>query len=124
MSSDDLSKQSLEQIMALMPNLNASHVWALINYIKDTCYVIIPVWFTLPLVQEISSVKITEEQAKQIIENVNNNDMSYAFGRELVESIMDAYLPDGEPNNDDEEETDDGDSNNDNNIINSMLTYL
>jgi hypothetical protein len=99
-SSEEVSKQSFEAIKDLLPNLNASHVWELINHIRDACCVIIPVWFTVPLVHEISSVVLTDEQALDIVECVNNNDMSYHLGRELVESLMEPYLPEGDADKD------------------------
>lgn len=89
----EISKESLETIKTLLPNLTASDVWGLVNHIREACSVLIPVWFTIPLVQEVCDVHLTEEQAQDLIENINDDDMTYTFGRELVESAMDAYLP-------------------------------
>jgi hypothetical protein len=91
-SSEEKSKVALEQIKELLSSLNHDHVWDLINYIRDYCCVLIPVWFTIPLVQEISHVDLTEEQAIDIIESVNDNDLSYTLGREVVETFLNHYI--------------------------------
>lgn len=106
-SSDEVSAASLEQIKVLLSNLNASDVWDLINYIRNECSVLIPVWFTVPLVQEISNVELTEEQAVDMIENINDNDLSYTLGRNLVESFMANYVEQNMGS--DEEEDNEGD---------------
>lgn len=106
----DISKQSLNEIKSHLANLNPSDLWKLIDHVRDECKVIIPVWFTIPLVQEISSVKLTQEEAQDVIECVNNNEMSYALGRDLIESIMENYYPD---NAEDKSDTDDEKNSND-----------
>lgn len=106
------SKESFEQIKKHLVNLTSSDLWKLINYIRDEFKVIIPVWFTVPLVQEISSVKLTKEAAEDVVQCVNDNDMSYALGRDLVESIMENYYPeDAEEKSEDDDESNEQDDN-------------
>jgi polyhydroxyalkanoate synthesis regulator phasin len=57
-------------------------------------------------VQEISHVQLTEEEAQEIVECVNDNDMSYELGRSLVESVMEQYYPDDALDKSDEDEGD------------------
>ncbi len=96
-SNDDVSKKVLEDIKQLLKNLSDSHLWKLIDEIRDSCNVIIPVWFTTALVKEITEeslgVTLSDEDAKDVIDNVNSDSMSYSLGRELVESLIEEYLP-------------------------------
>lgn len=98
-STDETSNASLQQIKTLLSDLNASDVWDLINYIRNKCSVVIPVWFTVPLIQEISNVDLTEEEAVDLVESINDNDMSYTLGRQVVESLME-YHTDNNDNDD------------------------
>lgn len=96
-TNNDDSKVALEQIETLLEKLNDDHVWDLIDFLRDKCQVIIPVWFTVPLVQEITEeslgITLNKEQTEELIFNVNNNDTSYTVGRNLVEFMIKHNLP-------------------------------
>ena len=105
-SSTEISNKALEDIKALLGNLNDDHVWDLINEIRNTCNVIIPVWFTPTLVKEITEddlgVCISEDQTINVIEKVNDNDIAYSLGRNLVVNLIENSFEEEE---EDEEET-------------------
>lgn len=97
-SNNEDSQVALEQIETLLEKLNDDHVWDLIDFLRDKCQVIIPVWFTVPLVQEITEeslgITLNKEQAEEVVSNVNNSDSSYTIGRNLVECMIKYNLPD------------------------------
>jgi hypothetical protein len=100
------SQSALEQIENLLDKLTDDHVWDLINLIRDKCQVIIPVWFTIPLVQEITEeslgVQLNKEETEQVVLDVNDSDSSYLIGRQLVENLIKHYLPEESSSEDDE----------------------
>lgn len=95
-SSADVSKKALEDIKGLLDKLNDSHVWNLINEIRDTCNVAIPVWFTPTLVKEITEedleIDLSDDQAKQLICLINDNDSGYEIGRNLVVNLIEHHF--------------------------------
>lgn len=110
-SSNEVSKKTLEDIKGMLGNLNDDHVWNLINEIRDTCNVIIPVWFTPTLVKEICEddldLSLSDEQTEKMIGIVNDNDTGYSLGRELVVNLIDSnlcFLDDENEDDKDEEE--------------------
>lgn len=111
-SSNEVSKKALEDIKALLGNLNDDNVWDLINEIRDRCSVVIPVWFTPTLVEEITEeslgVRLKHNKTIDIIERANDNDMSYTLGRKIVEELIRYYLFEdmNEEDNQSDDETD------------------
>ena len=107
-SSTDVSKKALEDIKALLGQLNDDHAWDLVNEIRDTCNVIIPVWFTPTLVKEITEddlcIELSDAQTLQTISDVNNNDSGYSIGRNLVVNLIDDYLEVDEDTDDEDDE--------------------
>ena len=108
-SSTDVSKKALEDIKALLDVLNDDDAWDLVNTIRDTCNVVIPVWFTPDLVKEITDerlgVQLNDEEAIDIAGKVNNNDMAYFCGRDLVVNLIESSLPEEDSESEDDSET-------------------
>jgi hypothetical protein len=116
-SSADVSKKALEDIKALLGQLNDDHAWDLVNAIRDTCSVIIPVWFTPTLVKEITEddleVSLSDAQTSRLIDRVNENDSGYSIGRNLVVNLIHHHFEVDEDDNDSEDDDSVGDEDND-----------
>jgi hypothetical protein len=101
------SQLALDQIETLLDKLTDDNIWDLVNLIRDKCQVIIPVWFTIPLVQEITEeslgVELNKEETEQLVLDVNDSDSSYLIGRQLVENLIKHYLPEESSSEDDNE---------------------
>ena len=112
-NTEQTSHAALVQIVGLLSKLNDHHVWKLINTIRDECNVLIPVWFTNTLVQEITEelgVTLSYEQAQEVIETVNDNDSAYSLGRNLVEELIIHSLPTSDESESDTDSKNESDS--------------